>query len=207
MDTLSDWARRTEADRAAAARDPDHAIWVFGYGSLMWRPGFRHAEAAGAVLDGYARSFCIWSEHHRGTPERRGLVLGLAPVAEGYCEGRAFRIAPEDWPDVSAYLEERELRGYAYRPARLPVTLADARTVPAHCFVADPDHPHYAGPLSQETAARVILAARGENGLNRDYLLNTVRALEEHGYREPALHALMARVAELTGEIEAGGGI
>jgi cation transport protein ChaC len=199
---LREWADVTQAEQAG-----DGAIWVFGYGSLMWRPGFRHLESAGAALPGYRRSFCIWSEHHRGAPGARGLVLGLAPVAGARCEGRAFRVDRADWPEIAAYLEERELRGYAYRPAWLPVALEDGREVGAHCFVADPDHPHYAGGLPAEEAAAVILRARGKSGLNRDYLLQTVEALERHGYREPDLHALMQRVRALTGEIEAGGGI
>jgi cation transport protein ChaC len=199
---LREWAQATQA-----AVDSQAAIWVFGYGSLMWRPGFSHLESAGAVLPGYRRSFCIWSEHHRGTPDRRGLVLGLAPVADGACEGRAFRVSRTDWPQIAVYLEERELRGYAYRPACLDVELADGRQVPAHCFVADPEHPHFARDLQEEEAARVILGARGKSGLNRDYLLNTLEALEAHGYREPSLMSLRRRVRDLVGAIDAGGGI
>lgn len=189
------------------ARDEDGAIWVFGYGSLMWRPGFPHLEAASAVLDGYGRSFCIWSEHHRGTTERRGLVLGLAPAEDKCCEGRAFRVAEAAWAETAAYLEERELTGYAYRPGHLPVALPDGRTVRAHCFVADPSHPHFAKDIAADDAARIILGARGEAGLNRDYLINTVQALEVHGYREPELRALLERVRTMTGELDAGAGI
>ena len=187
--------------------DPDEEIWVYGYGSLMWRPGFRHVDAAPARLNGYERSFCIWSEHHRGTPEQRGLVLGLAASADRVCEGRSFRVSPEDWPETAAYLEERELRGYAYRPARLPVELDDGRMVEARCFVADPTHPHFAGDIAPDEAARIILQARGEAGLNRDYLINTIQSLEDHGYREPHLHDLLTRVKRLTGELDAGAGI
>ncbi len=189
------------------ATDQDGAIWVFGYGSLMWRPGFPHVESAPALLRGYSRSFCIWSEHHRGTRERRGLVLGLARTPGQSCEGMVFRVAPEHWPETAAYLEERELRGYAYRPVHLPLELRDGRMVGAHGFVADPDHPHFAGTIPEHEAARIILRARGEAGLNRDYLINTVRALESHGYREPHLHTLLQRVLELTGELDGGAGI
>ncbi|MBP5856883.1 gamma-glutamylcyclotransferase [Marivibrio halodurans] len=199
--------QREWAEVTANEADADRAIWVFGYGSLMWRPGFRHLEAAGASLPGYRRSFCIWSEHHRGTRDRRGLVLGLAPVAGGACAGRAFRVDRADWRDIAAYLEERELRGYAYRPAYLPVDLDGGRRVAAHCFVADPEHPHFAGDLDPDRAARIILEARGRSGLNRDYLINTVEALEANGYREPTLKDLLVRVRALTGAIEAGGGI
>lgn len=185
----------------------DGTIWVYGYGSLMWRPGFPHQESGPAVLDGYSRSFCIWSEHHRGTPKRRGLVLGLARTLGQRCEGMAFRVAPEDWAETAAYLEERELTGYAYRPAHLAVDMKGRGTVQAHCFVADPDHPHFAGGVQPQDAARIILRARGEAGLNRDYLINTIRSLEEHGYREPHLHDLLERVLAMTGELDAGAGI
>ncbi|HAJ20144.1 MAG TPA: gamma-glutamylcyclotransferase [Rhodospirillaceae bacterium] len=185
----------------------DGTIWVYGYGSLMWRPGFPHQEAIKAVLPDYSRSFCIWSEHHRGTRGCRGLVLGLAPQPGAHCEGMAFRIDPKDWPETSVYLEERELRGYAYRPDHLPITLIDNRTVLAHCFVADPKHPHFAGVIAPDDAARIILNARGEAGLNRDYLINTIRALQQHGYQDLHLQDLLQRVLRLTGELDAGAGI
>jgi cation transport protein ChaC len=185
----------------------DGVIWVYGYGSLMWRPGFPNQEAVKAVLPGYFRSFCIWSEHHRGTRECRGLVLGLAPQATLQCEGMAFRVDHKDWPETAAYLEERELRGYAYRPDHLPISLSDGRQVLAHCFVADPKHPHFAGNIPSDDAARIILNARGEAGLNRDYLVNTIRALQQHGYQDLHLQDLLQRVLRMTGELDAGAGI
>lgn len=191
----------------SSARDRDGAIWVFGYGSLMWRPGFPYQDSMPAILVDYARSFCLWSESHRGKPGHRGLVLGLDAQAGTACEGMAFRIADEDWIDTAAYLEERELIGYPYDPAHLTVSLRDGREVRAHCFVARHTHPHYAGPLPLETAAQVILTASGEMGLNRDYLINTVEALESHGYHDPGLHALLLRVRALTADLDAGAGI
>lgn len=181
------------------------AFWVFGYGSLMWNPGFEHEEAAAARLDGFHRSFCIWSRHYRGTPDRPGLVLGLN--AGGVCTGVAFRVAPARVAEVRSYLRERELVGYAYREATLPVTLADGRTVDAYTFVADPGHVAYAGELELGPAAEVIMGAAGCGGLNRDYLINSVRRLEAHGFIDEPLHALLREVERRTGEIEAGGGI
>lgn len=189
------------------ARDRDGSIWVFGYGSLMWRPGFPYEDSHPAVMAGYARSFCLWSESHRGRPGHRGLVLGLDQQAGAECDGMAFKVAEEDWANTAAYLEERELRGYPYNPAHLEVNLRDGRRVKAHCFVARHDHPHYAGPLPLETAAQVILTARGEMGLNREYLINTVEALESHGYKDQGLHDLLVRVRALTAELDAGAGI
>ncbi|HYN40094.1 MAG TPA: gamma-glutamylcyclotransferase, partial [Rhodospirillales bacterium] len=124
--------------------------WVFGYGSLMWRPGFPHEAVAPGLLRGYHRSFCVWSRHWRGTPEQPGLVLGLAPGGE--CPGLLFRVTEADWPWVKAYLDERELVSYAYVARWLPVETAATRggTVPAYTFVADPAHAQYAGELPVE---------------------------------------------------------
>jgi len=180
-------------------------FWVFGYGSLMWKPGFRHEEAVPAVLHGYHRSFCIYSHHYRGTPEYPGLVLGLSPG--GHCSGVAFRVAPEDVQDVTDYLHERELVAYAYREERLPVTLTDGREVEAWCCVADSAHRQYAGDLGVTESAQIIMEACGQAGLNRDYLINTVRQLEAHGFTDPPLHALLREVERLTGILNQGEGI
>lgn len=179
-------------------------FWVFGYGSLMWRPGFAYRAALPARLAGYHRAFCIYSQHYRGTPDRPGLVLGLAPG--GACDGLAFAVPAGDAERVRAYLDERELAGYAYRAAVLPVDV-DGRRVAAYSFVADPGHPLYAGDLGLERAAAIIMEAGGSAGLNREYLINTIRHLEQQGIVEAELHALLKRVEYLTGIIEAGGGI
>lgn len=179
-------------------------FWVFGYGSLMWRPGFDCLEAVPAALHGYHRAFCVYSRHHRGTPDRPGLVLGLDHG--GSCRGLAFRIAAGDADSVRAYLHERELVGYAYTPMTLSVHTLRGR-VAAYVFVADPQHPHYAGDLGLQRAAEIIIGAKGVAGLNRDYLINTVRRLEQLGFVDSGLHALLERVEYLTGLIEAGGGI
>jgi len=178
---------------------------VFGYGSLMWRPGFPYLRSAQAVLKGYHRSFCVYSHVWRGTVEKPGLVLGLTPGDS--CRGVAFQVAESDRADVIDYLHDRELGTYAYLPLTLPVELAGGEVVPAYCFVADTTHPQYAGDLPQDEAVAIIMEASGKGGLNRDYLINTVREIEHHGYGEPQLQALLAEVARRTGIIEQGGGI
>jgi len=180
-------------------------LWVFGYGSLMWRPGFPYMEAKPALLEGFHRSFCIYSRYWRGTPEFPGLVLGLTPG--GYCSGVAFRVAAAEREAVIEYLHERELAAYAYQALHLPITFADDRVVEALCFVADSDHSHYAGELPIEQSARIIMDAEGVAGLNRDYLICTVRELLRHGYAEPELETLLRLVERLTGEIDSGSGI
>lgn len=161
--------------------------WVFGYGSLMWNPGFPFLNKKNALLEGYHRSFCIYSHHYRGTPERPGLVLGLDEG--GTCQGVAFQVDRADWSQVVEYLNERELIGYAYQPTILDVKLkTNAQPIKTYSFVADPDHPTYAGDLGIEKSAETIMHAIGEGGLNRDYLINSVKQLELHGYKDQTLH-------------------
>ncbi|MFO1152994.1 MAG: gamma-glutamylcyclotransferase [Rhodospirillales bacterium] len=183
-------------------------FWVFGYGSLMWQPGFAFDEARPALLQGYHRAFCIYSHHYRGTPAEPGLVLGLAPG--GSCRGLAFRVPGGEAERVRAYLDERELVGYAYLARTLSVLVDDGgggMEVAAYTFIADADHPQFAGHLATETAAEIIMRAAGIAGLNRDYLINTVRRLEREGISDAHLHGLLRRIEYLTGVIEAGGGI
>jgi len=180
-------------------------LWVFGYGSLMWRPGFRYLEVVPALLEGFHRSFCVYSRYWRGTPDKPGLVLGLTPG--GDCRGTAFRVAATDREEVVEYLNERELGGYAYLAHYLPVLMENSRVAEAYCFVADRDHRHYAGKLPIIEAAEIIMDAEGKAGLNRDYLINTVRELESRGFGDSELHELLRTVERMTGEIESGGGI
>jgi len=182
----------------------ENDFWVFGYGSLMWRPGFDYLDARPALLRGYHRAFCIYSFHYRGTRETPGLVLGLD--RGGSCRGMAFRVRLEDEDAVRAYLDERELDSYAYVARSMPVEV-DCGIVTAYTYVADTDHEHYAGDLGLDRSAAMIMDAAGTAGLNRDYLINTIRELEREGYVDAALHTLLERVSRLTGEIEAGGGI
>lgn len=172
---------------------PPGVSWVFGYGSLMWNPGFPYVEQTPADLIGYHRAFCMYSHRHRGTKEQPGLVLGLD--RGGRCPGVAFRVAGEDWADTVAALNERELAGYAYAPAALEVVTPQG-PVRALTYVADPDHPNYAGGLPMDEAVRIILAARGIGGRNRDYVAELVRKLEALGCEDAQLRTLMARVQQ-----------
>ncbi|HXQ14622.1 MAG TPA: gamma-glutamylcyclotransferase [Caulobacteraceae bacterium] len=175
----------TEAD--------DH--WVFGYGSLMWRPGFPFLERAAATLHGRRRAFCIYSVHHRGTPQRRGLVLGLA--AGGATRGMAYRIADQHWPATYAYLREREQPTETYVEARVAVRLAEGHRVEALSFLSDRTHPQWAGALSLERQAELISGAAGLSGRNVDYLADLVEHLREAGIRDRAMEKLLAMVLEL----------
>ena len=168
--------------------------WVFGYGSLMWRPGFPFAARIAATLAGRRRAFCIYSVHHRGTYERPGLVLGLAPG--GSVRGMAYRIGEADWAEVYAYLLEREQPTETYIEARRPVRLADGgRSVEALVFLSDVQHPQWAGALSLERQAELIRGAVGLSGRNEDYLRDLVEHLHEEGIRDRSMEALLGLVA------------
>jgi glutathione-specific gamma-glutamylcyclotransferase len=170
-------------------------LWIFGYGSLMWRPGFAYVERAPALLAGYHRSFCITSTHHRGSPERPGLVLGLD--RGGICEGIAYRIASEHAVNVKTYLRARELVNGVYREALAPLRLLDGsdRTIRAIAYIVERAHPSYAAPMALTRQAMMIRGARGLSGDNLDYLVNTVRHLQASGIRERKLERLVTVAA------------
>lgn len=166
--------------------------WVFGYGSLMWRPGFPYLERCAATLHGRRRAFCIYSVHHRGTYERPGLVLGLSPG--GATRGRAYRVAETDWPAVYTYLREREQPTETYVETTRHVRLAGGRRVEALVFLSDKAHPQWAGRLSLQRQAELIAGAHGLSGRNVDYLRDLVEHLREDGVSDRAMETLLALV-------------
>jgi len=160
-------------------------FWVFGYGSLMWRPGFAHVETMRARLHGYRRSLCIYSHVHRGTPDHPGLVLGLD--AGGSCLGIAFRVPGDMTDEVMVYLREREMSNQVYHEKWLRLRLADGRDVQAVTYVADRRHIQYAGSLKAEDAAAIVASAQGDSGANVDYVSNTLEHLRNMRVRDHAL--------------------
>lgn len=157
-------------------------FWVFGYGSLIWRPGFAHVESRRAKLHGYRRSLCIYSHVHRGTPQRPGLVLGLD--RGGSCVGLAFRVPGDLHNQVIGYLRERELVTNVYLERRLGIRLDDGNMVEAVTYVADRHHRQYAGTLDVARAAQIISGAAGQSGPNDAYVLSTINRLRELGIRD-----------------------
>jgi cation transport protein ChaC len=166
-------------------------LWIFGYGSLMWRPDFEFEEAVPARVEGWRRGFFISSTHHRGTHARPGLVLALD--RGGSCSGLAFRVAPERAAATLAYLRAREQINGVYREQRLAVRLDDGsgRKIEAIAYVAERTHPSYVGRLSLAKQVRLIRAAAGASGPNLHYLINTVHQLEALGMREQELSRLL----------------
>ena len=164
--------------------------WVFGYGSLIWRPGFAFVRSERALLRGAHRSLCIYSHTYRGTPEVPGLVFGLA--RGGSCGGMAFGVDDAIWPETLQYLRDRELVSDAYREALRPVRLSGGETVEAIAYLVDESHPQYAGRLSLAEQVRLVRRGVGNSGANTEYVLNTAAHLRTLGIRDRALEILVA---------------
>ncbi len=173
------------------------SMWVFGYGSLLWNPGFEVAEQVIATLPDYARSFCMRSIHHRGTVEDPGLVLALDEQAGEACEGVALRVVAGQEAQTLAYLRERELISSAYVEKELAVRLSDGREVTALVYVIDEAHNQYCGGLPLEEQAQIMAQAVGGRGPNSEYLYNTADHLATLGLHDPALEWLATRVREI----------
>lgn len=173
---------------------PKKPRWVFGYGSLMWNPGFATPETQPARLQGWHRAFCIYSEHYRGTPKEPGLILGLLPG--GACRGLAHRLPAATYGEVRRYLIDREINNDGvYQETIRPIHLDDGRTVPALVYLADRRHRQFAGKLPLATAAALVRRGRGATGTNLEYVLNTVAHLGDLGLHDSALEALAKRAS------------
>ena len=192
FDELDDAERAASLHAALVDRPHTDDVWVFAYGSLIWRPCFAYVERSTAMLVGYRRNFSAWTLKARGTPAAPGLALALEE-ADGICRGVAYRLAPND---VFAGLETlwaREMLTSIYRPRWLQIAV-DGRAVSAICFIADKSDAQYAGALPMTEQAAIIATAHGELGSCRDYLANTVTELAALGISEPELAALLQNV-------------
>ncbi|MDR3374227.1 MAG: gamma-glutamylcyclotransferase [Ancalomicrobiaceae bacterium] len=169
-------------------------LWVFGYGSLMWNPGFPHLESIPARLDGWHRALCVYSHVHRGTPERPGLVLGLD--RGGRCRGFAFHVAARHAVETLAYLREREQVTGVYFEASKPVHLLDGsgRTPEALVYLVNRGHRQYAGKLAAREVERLVREGAGRSGPNRHYVLATVAHMRKSGIHDSRLDALANRL-------------
>jgi glutathione-specific gamma-glutamylcyclotransferase len=180
----------TELSNADPKSDHKADLWVFGYGSLMWRPGFEFIEQMPARLIGEHRALCVLSFDHRGTPEKPGLVLGLD--RGGACRGIAFRVAGSRRDATVEYLRAREQTTNVYREVTRSVWLDNAarERISALTYVADRGHVQYAGRLSLAEQLRYVQHGYGRSGNNRDYVLETVKSIEAQGFRDEQLHRL-----------------
>jgi cation transport protein ChaC len=188
MNSATNAAMHPPIDRAG------EDLWVFGYGSLIWRPGFEYAERIPAHIIGLHRSLCIYSFDHRGTPERPGLVLGLD--FGGACRGIAYRVTAKRRAATLAYLREREQTTAVYRELVRGVYLdgKPERRVDALCYVVDRGHPQYAGRLTHDRQLHIVRQGFGRSGNNRDYVIETAKALEALNIVDHDLQQLAERL-------------
>jgi Uncharacterized protein involved in cation transport len=174
-------------DRAA------EPLWVFGYGSLMWNPGFAHDLALPALIRGYHRRYCVRSYRYRGTPEYPGLVLGLD--RGGACWGMGFRIPVEQVADCAEYLWYREMISAIYEPRFVPLVVKGQR-IKAVTFCVQREHRQYFPGHDLDEVAEIIVNAVGPRGPNIDYFTQTHRHLRELKMRDPKMDALAAIIEE-----------
>ena len=173
-------------------------LWLFGYGSLIWRPGFEHRERRHAVIDGWARRFWQGSTDHRGLPGAPGRVVTLVPEPGARCHGVAYRIAPEVADHVIAGLDHRERGGYL--SLALPVQLLGPapQRAAAHTYLATADNPEFLGPAPLPAIARQISRSHGPSGPNAEYLLRLADALRDRGAADDHVFALERELLSLT---------
>ncbi|QIB36205.1 gamma-glutamylcyclotransferase [Ancylobacter pratisalsi] len=194
MNPTKNAPQRTAKSPSRRAATGPGDLWVFGYGSLMWNPGFAFEERVTGKLIGAHRSFCVLSVHWRGTPEKPGLVLGLD--RGGACLGIAYRVAPAQAEATLAYLREREQVTNIYREAVRRVWLKDGseRSISAVTFLVDRGHAQYAGRLSPDERLHLIRQGHGVGGPNTDYVNATARHLAELGIRDTEMDWLTQRL-------------
>ena len=170
-------------------RLPRRDLWIFGYGSLMWSPGFRPSEQAAALVRGYHRALCILSSRYRGTPERPGLVMGLC--RGGSCWGMAFRIPAAKVRRALAALWRREMLNNVYIPTMVSVAIGRRRRVRALAFVADTTHRQFVRELDLHGRARLAAQGIGQRGRCVDYIRNTLEHMLELGVNDPHLQRVL----------------
>ncbi len=178
------------ASGAAEAAPGD--LWVFGYGSLMWRPGFVYALRCKGMLRGWRRSLCVYSHVYRGTPERPGLVLGLD--LGGVCHGVTFQVEAALREPTIRYLREREQVTAVYVERMVPIELESGERVSALTYVADRLHPQYAGRLTRQAMLERVRNGSGASGDNAAYVIETHDHLLAIGVRDRDLEWLTARL-------------
>lgn len=167
-------------------------MWIFAYGSLLFRPGFEYAERRRAFIAGYERRLWQGSPDHRGVPEAPGRVLTLLPRDTAACGGAAYRVSTPSADAILRALDEREQAGFAR--ATLPLLDAPGGRPFAQgiTWIAGPENPHYLGELPEPAIAAEVRARRGPSGENADYVRLVAEALRALAIEDPHLEAIVA---------------
>lgn len=184
-----------EFDTLTSMPLPDGDFWVFGYGSLMWNPGFEYSEMQICKVYGYHRALCIWSLRYRGTETYPGLVLGLSNG--GSCNGVAFKVT-RNTHATARYLYEREMVSQAYQPRLVTIHLNNKNRTKALTFVSKRGHPQTVQHLSVIDQIEIVRKARGPKGSNSEYVENTVTHLDSIGIHDSGLKAIASALKDQT---------
>ena len=175
--------------------------WIFGYGSLIWRPAFTYERARKAAVRGWCRRFWQAAPDHRGVPEAPGRVVTLVADDDAICWGLAFCAPLERWQTIVTELDYRERNGYTRMPVELE--FEDGERTTAITYVAGPDNPSFVGPAPLPAMIQQIAHAVGPSGSNREYLTRLAERLHELEIHDDEVHglhaALRAAVGDLTG--------
>jgi len=180
------------------ARLPRGDLWIFGYGSLMWSPGFRPSAKSAALVRGYHRALCILSNRYRGTPDKPGLVMGLC--RGGSCWGLALRVPAARVRRVLTALWKREMLNRVYKPTLIPVVVESGRRVRALAFVADTSHRQFVRELDLHGRARLVAQGIGQRGRCLDYIRNTLEHMLALGVNDPHLARILDAAMGLASE-------
>ena len=159
------------------------SFWIFGYGSLIWRPDFSFIKSTVGFIKGWRRVFWQGSTDHRGTPGAPGRVVTMVPDEREICVGMAYNIAPERYAETIDLLDYREKGGYQLE--FLPVVFENNEEVFASVYIATPDNCEFLGEAAPEEIARQISSACGPSGSNDEYVIKLARALRKIGANDP----------------------
>ena len=167
--------------------------WIFGYGSLIWRPDFAYAESRPASIAGWARRFWQGSTDHRGVPGAPGRVVTLVEEPGSTCHGRAYRLGEDDRDAVIARLDYREKGGYELRD--VDILLGPRRAaVRGLVYIAVPGNPNWLGRADPEEIAMQVAAAAGPSGSNVEYVLRLADSIRAMGAEDPHVLAVAGRL-------------
>ncbi|TWI66454.1 cation transport regulator ChaC [Pseudoduganella lurida] len=173
--------------------DGHHSVWLFGYGSLIWKADFPFLERRPASIAGWVRRFWQGSHDHRGTPEAPGRVVTLVPQEGATCHGMAYLVTPEEF----AHLDHREKNGYLRVP--IDIVFDGGGSVLGLVYIARQDNAAFLGAAPERDIARQIATAHGPSGPNADYLLHLAQALRELGHEDEHVFAIEAHLARTAG--------
>lgn len=171
--------------------DDHHSVWLFGYGSLIYKADFTYLQRRPASIAGWTRRFWQGSHDHRGTPEAPGRVVTLIAEPGAICHGMAYLITPE----VFAHLDHREKNGYLRLAT--PISFEDGEQTVGLVYIATPDNTAFLGEAAEHDIARHIARATGPSGPNSDYLNHLAQALREMGREDGHVFAIEAFLAGL----------